>query len=95
MDWLDRGQVLALAGHIGRQLAADPGATVLGLAATVQAARETLSYYPDLDAISRCYTSPGDGCLCASGGWPHVGEPEDPPAWSAWPGPGGMPRCSP
>ena len=34
--------------------------------------------WPDLDAIGRCYTDPGSGCLCAG---VHIAEPAEPPPW--------------
>jgi hypothetical protein len=82
---LERAQVLALAGVIARELASEPDATVNSLAATVEAARETLSHFPQLDLIEACYKAgPEDPCeFCASGGStlfpPH--EPQDPPEW--------------
>jgi hypothetical protein len=78
---LGRWQVIALSGVIARELAAEPDATALSLAATVEAARATLASYPDIDAIERCYTAPGDGCLCDRGDFPHLSEAQDPPEW--------------
>jgi hypothetical protein len=78
---LGRWQVVALSGVIARELAAEPDKTVNGLAATVAAAKDIVSHYPDLDAIERCYTAPGDGCLCNRGDFPHLSEPGPVPEW--------------
>jgi hypothetical protein len=68
-DWLEDAQVAALAGVIARELAAEPDATTSSLAATVEAARETLSHYPDLDLIEACYRAgPEDDCRFCAGG---------------------------
>jgi hypothetical protein len=82
LDWLDRGQIIALSGVIARELAAEPDATVNGLAMTVEAAWETLSHYPDLDAIAECCAAgPGDPCaFCDRESW-HDSEPQELPEW--------------
>ena len=69
MDWLDHGHVLALAGVIARELADSPDETTASLATTVEAQREILVHYPDLDAIEACYKAgASDDCeYCGPG----------------------------
>lgn len=81
---LDRPQVIALAGLIAREYAHDPGATTATLAGTVEACKETLAAYPQLDDITECYLAgPEDTCLfCLRGGGPYAPhEAQELPAW--------------
>ena len=80
---IDRAQVMALARGYGAYVLEMGAAGVETVKLDARSARETLEHWPDADALSRCYTDPGN-CLCSESGFIHDEEPVPPSEVPGW-----------
>lgn len=78
---LDYAQIKALSKGYAAWCIEQGELGVLTLTEDAKSAKATLAQWPDIDAISRCYASPGDGCLCSKMHAIHDGPPSPVPGW--------------